>query len=122
MKRCSWVDEKSEVYIKYHDEEWGVPKYDDRDLFELLVLESFQAGLSWLTVLKKREAFKAAFDDFDVKKVANYGEDKINELLKNEKIIVEIVNLIDKIESFENDVDAYCAFMKDVILNTSGLN
>ena len=87
MKRCSWVDEKSEVYIKYHDEEWGVPKYDDRDLFELLVLESFQAGLSWLTVLKKREAFKAAFDDFDVKKVANYGEDKINELLKNEKII-----------------------------------
>ena len=87
MKRCSWVDEKSEVYIKYHDEEWGVPKYDDRDLFELLVLESFQAGLSWLTVLKKLEAFKAAFDDFDVKKVSNYGEDKINELLKNEKII-----------------------------------
>lgn len=87
MKRCSWVDEKSEIYKKYHDEEWGVPKHDDRDLFELLVLESFQAGLSWLTVLKKREAFKEAFDNFDVKKVANYNEDKINELLKNEKII-----------------------------------
>ncbi len=87
MKRCSWVDEKSEIYVKYHDEEWGVPKYDDRDLFELLILESFQAGLSWLTVLKKREAFKEAFDNFDVKKVANYGEEKINELLKNEKII-----------------------------------
>ena len=87
MKRCSWVDEKSEIYKKYHDEEWGVPKHDDRDLFELLILESFQAGLSWLTVLKKREAFRAAFDNFDVKKVANYGEDKINELLKNEKII-----------------------------------
>ncbi len=87
MKRCSWVDEKSEIYKKYHDEEWGVPKHDDRDLFELLVLESFQAGLSWLTVLKKREAFKEAFDNFDVKKVANYDEDKINELLKNEKII-----------------------------------
>lgn len=87
MKRCSWVDEKSEIYKKYHDEEWGVPKHDDRDLFELLILESFQAGLSWLTVLKKREAFKAAFDNFDVQKVANYDETKVNELLKNEKII-----------------------------------
>lgn len=87
MKRCSWVDEKSEIYKKYHDEEWGVPKHDDRDLFELLVLESFQAGLSWLTVLKKREAFKKAFDNFNVKKVANYDDKKIDELLKNDKII-----------------------------------
>ena len=87
MNRCSWVNEKSEIYKKYHDEEWGIPKYDDRDLFELLVLESFQAGLSWLTVLKKREAFKAAFDNFDVSKVANYDEQKITSLLKNEKII-----------------------------------
>lgn len=87
MQRCSWVDEKSEIYKKYHDEEWGVPKYDDRDLFELLVLESFQAGLSWLTVLKKREAFKSAFDNFDVEKVADYNEEKIQKLLKNEKII-----------------------------------
>ena len=87
MKRCFWVDEKSDIYVKYHDEEWGVPKYDDRDLFELLVLESFQAGLSWLTVLKKREAFRIAFDYFDVKKVANYDNNKVEELLKNEKII-----------------------------------
>lgn len=87
MKRCSWVDENSEIYKKYHDEEWGIPKYDDRELFELLILEGFQAGLSWLTVLKKREAFRKAFDNFDVKKVANYDENKINELLKNEKII-----------------------------------
>ena len=87
MKRCSWVDEKSEIYKKYHDEEWGVPKHDDRDLFELLVLESFQAGLSWLTVLKKREAFKKAFDNFNVKKVANYDDKKVDELLKNDKII-----------------------------------
>ncbi len=86
-KRCSWVDEKSEIYVKYHDEEWGIPKYDDRDLFELLVLESFQAGLAWITVLKKREAFRDAFDNFDVIKVANYKEEKINELLNNEKII-----------------------------------
>ena len=87
MKRCSWVDEKSEIYKKYHDEEWGGPKHDDRDLFELLVLESFQAGLSWLTVLKKREAFKKAFDNFNVKKVANYDDKKVDELLKNDKII-----------------------------------
>lgn len=87
MKRCSWVDENSEIYVKYHDEEWGVPKYDERELFELLVLESFQAGLSWLTILKKREAFRKAFDNFDVKKVANYNENKVNELLQNAGIV-----------------------------------
>ena len=87
MNRCFWVDEKSEIYVKYHDEEWGVPKYDDRMLFELLILESFQAGLSWLTVLKKREDFRKAFDNFDVLKVANYDDNKVNELLNNEKII-----------------------------------
>ena len=87
MKRCFWVDEKSEIYVKYHDEEWGIPKYDDRELFELLILEGFQAGLSWITILKKREAFKKAFDNFDVKKVAQYDENKIEELLKDEGII-----------------------------------
>ena len=87
MKRCHWVDENSPIYIKYHDEEWGIPKYDDKELFELLILESFQAGLSWITVLKKREDFRIAFDNFDVKKVASYDETKVNELLNNEKII-----------------------------------
>lgn len=87
MKRCFWVDEKSEIYVKYHDEEWGVPKHDDRDLFELLILESFQAGLSWITVLKKREAFREAFDNFDVEKVASYDESKVEELLQNAGII-----------------------------------
>ena len=87
MKRCFWVDENSQIYKDYHDNEWGVPKYDDHELFELLILESFQAGLSWLTVLKKREAFRLAFDNFDVKKVANYDENKVNELLQNEGII-----------------------------------
>ena len=86
-KRCFWVDEKSEIYVKYHDEEWGVPKYDDQELFELLILEGFQAGLSWLCVLKKREAFRKAFDNFNIRKVANYDENKVNELLKNEGII-----------------------------------
>ncbi len=87
MKRCFWVDEKSEIYKKYHDEEWGKPKYDDRDLFELLILEGFQAGLSWLTVLKKREAFKIAYDNFDVQKVSEYDEEKIAKLLANKEII-----------------------------------
>ena len=87
MYRCSWLDETSEIYVKYHDNEWGVPKYDDRELFELLVLESFQAGLSWLTVLKKREAFRNAFDDFDVEKVASYDQAKVEELLQNKDII-----------------------------------
>ena len=87
MKRCFWVDEKSDIYVKYHAEEWGVPKYDDRELFELLILESFQAGLSWITVLKKREAFRAAFDNFDVNKVSKYDDKKISVLLADEKII-----------------------------------
>ena len=87
MKRCFWVDEKSEIYVKYHDEEWGVPKYNDRDLFELLILECFQAGLSWITVIKKRESFRLAFDNFDVKKVALYNSGNVDELMKNEGII-----------------------------------
>lgn len=84
--RCSWVSDE-EVYIKYHDEEWGIPTHDDQELFEMLVLESFQAGLSWITILKKRENFKKAFDNFDVEKVASYGEEKIEELRSNEGII-----------------------------------
>lgn len=84
--RCSWVTD-DEIYIRYHDEEWGIPTHDDKELFEMLVLESFQAGLSWITILKKRENFKKAFDDFDVKKVADYDENKVNELLEDEGII-----------------------------------
>ncbi len=87
MKRCFWVDEKSEIYTKYHDEEWGIPKHDDHELFELLILESFQAGLSWITILKKRENFRKAFNNFDIQKVANYNNEKIAELLSNTGII-----------------------------------
>ena len=86
-KRCSWVEGKEDIYIRYHDEEWGIPKYDDKILFEMLILESFQAGLSWITILKKREAFKKAFDDFDLDKIADYDENKVNELLENKAII-----------------------------------
>ena len=67
--RCSWVNMKNPNYIKYHDEEWGRPLHDDKKLYELLILESFQAGLSWETILNKRENFRAAFDDFDINKV-----------------------------------------------------
>ncbi|SFN84359.1 DNA-3-methyladenine glycosylase I [Paenimyroides ummariense] len=84
--RCNWVS-NDELYIKYHDEEWGKPVYDDKVLFEFLVLESFQAGLSWITILKKRENFRKAFDNFNDKKIAKYDDAKIEELLQNEGII-----------------------------------
>jgi DNA-3-methyladenine glycosylase I len=84
--RCGWCL-SSDLYKEYHDKEWGVPVYDDQKLFEFLILETFQAGLSWITILKKRENFQAAFDDFDYKKVANYPEEKIQELLLNAGII-----------------------------------
>lgn len=87
VKRCTWVDEKSEIYKDYHDHEWGRPVYDDEKLYEMFLLETFQAGLSWITILKKREAFKEAFDQFDVKKIAQYDEIKVTALLNNEKII-----------------------------------
>ncbi len=84
--RCAWAGDLP-IYIDYHDNEWGQPVHDDNKLFEMLILEGMQAGLSWLTVLKKREAFRAAFDGFDPGKVALYNETKIQELLANEEII-----------------------------------
>jgi DNA-3-methyladenine glycosylase I len=72
--RCAWANPKEPIYVAYHDEEWGVPEYDPRALWEKLVLDGFQAGLAWITILKKREAFRAAFDNFDPEKVARYGE------------------------------------------------
>ncbi|WP_405116023.1 DNA-3-methyladenine glycosylase I [Paenibacillus sp. FSL K6-1217] len=86
LKRCDWVN-SDPVYIAYHDEEWGKPLVDDLKLFELLMLEGMQAGLSWYTVLKKRESFREAFDGFDPQKIALYGEKKIDELMQNEGII-----------------------------------
>ena len=86
MIRCSWVN-SNPLYIKYHDEEWGVASYDDRYLFEMLVLESFQAGLSWECILNKRENFRRAFDNFDYKIIAEYDDAKIIELLNDRSII-----------------------------------
>lgn len=84
--RCQWAGDLP-VYIDYHDNEWGRPVHDDNRLFEMLVLEGMQAGLTWITVLKKREAFRQAFDEFDPVKVARYGDKKIQELLENKGII-----------------------------------
>ncbi|MCI9333100.1 MAG: DNA-3-methyladenine glycosylase I [Oscillibacter sp.] len=81
LKRCRWADPASELYIAYHDQEWGRPEHDDRKLFEMLILEGFQAGLSWLTILKKREAFRRAFDGFDPVIVAGYGPEKLEALM-----------------------------------------
>lgn len=84
IKRCSWV---SSITEKYHDEEWGRPSKEDKYLFELFLLESFQAGLSWAIILKKREAFREAFDNFDVNKIAEYSSEKIESLLENREIV-----------------------------------
>jgi len=86
LKRCGWCV-GDPLYERYHDTEWGVPLYDDDGIFEFLILETFQAGLSWITILRKRENFRNAFDNFDYKKISNYGEEKIEELLQDPGII-----------------------------------
>jgi DNA-3-methyladenine glycosylase I len=86
-KRCDWCENTFDQYVRYHDEEWGVPVFDDQKQFEFLVLESSQAGLSWSTILKKRAGYRNAFADFDVKKVATFDEEKVQQLLSNPDII-----------------------------------
>ena len=85
--RCHWVSEANDILKKYHDEEFSVPNFDDDYLFEILVFVNFQSGLSWEIMLRKREAFRDAFDGFDVEMIANYGDEKIEDLLSNENII-----------------------------------
>ncbi len=88
MHRCNWPGlENSEIYINYHDNEWGIASHDDAHLFEMFILESFHCGLSWLLILKKRDAFRKAFDNFDAQKIITYDENKINELLQNADIV-----------------------------------
>ncbi len=85
--RCAWVNLNNDLYIQYHDEQWGVPVFDDKILFEMLILEGAQAGLSWITILKKRENYRKAFDNFDPEKIAKYDEKKEEELLHNTGIV-----------------------------------
>ncbi len=84
--RCGWST-NDPLYIKYHDEEWGVPVHDDRKLFEMLILEGAQAGLSWITILRKRENYRKAFNNFDARKIAKYDSKKVKQLLQNEGIV-----------------------------------
>jgi DNA-3-methyladenine glycosylase I len=120
--RCKWCVGIA-IYEKYHDEEWGVPVYDDQKLFEFLILETFQAGLSWITILKKRENFKLAFDDFDYKKVALYTEDKIQELLQDAGIIrnqLKIRAAVSNAIAFMKVQDEFGSFSKYIWEFTGG--
>jgi DNA-3-methyladenine glycosylase I len=99
--RCGWCH-SSDLYMKYHDEEWGVPVYDDTTLFEFLLLETFQAGLSWITILNKRENFKAAFDHFDYKKIAQYSDYKIQDLLQDAGIIRNKLKVYSAVTNAQN--------------------
>ncbi len=108
MNRCDWC-KSEEIYVKYHDEEWGQPVHDDRVHFEFLVLESAQSGLSWLTILRKRENYRKAYDNFDAAKVARYGEEKIAELLSNPGIIRNR----SKIESSINNAKRFVEIQKE---------
>jgi len=87
MKRCDWVKLDEPLYVEYHDKEWGVPVYDDQHLFEMLCLEGAQAGLSWWTILQKREGYREAFDQFDVEKIIHYTADKLEELKQDTRIV-----------------------------------
>lgn len=112
--RCKWCI-GIDIYEKYHDEEWGIPVYDDQKLFEFLILETFQAGLSWITILKKRETFRLAFNDFDYSKVALYSEDKIQELMQNTGIIrnqLKIRSAVSNAISFMKIQEEFGSFSK----------
>ena len=101
MHRCEWAN--NDLLIRYHDEEWGVPVHDDRLLFELLILEGAQAGLSWNTILKKRQSYRAAFDNFDAAAVAGYGQRKVRQLLANRGIVrnrLKIAAAVDNAKAF----------------------
>ncbi len=113
MKRCFWCNEKNPLYVKYHDEEWGQPQFDDEYLFEMLLLESFQAGLSWECVLNKRENFRKAFDNFDREKIALYGEEKILSLKEDKGIVRngrKITAAVKNAEIFGKIVEEYGSF------------
>ena len=112
--RCAWC-EKDDLYRNYHDQEWGKPIYDDETIFEFLILESFQAGLSWYTILAKRENFRAAFDYFDYQKIAQYSEEKVEELIQNTGIIrnrLKILATINNAQKFMEVQKEFGSFSK----------
>ncbi len=116
MQRCSWPNlENNEVYKDYHDHEWGVASFDDTHLFEMFVLESFHCGLSWLLILKKRENFRRAFDNFDAKAIASYDDAKVEQLLQDQGIVrnrAKILGTIQNAQSYLKVVDEFGSFSK----------
>ena len=113
MKRCKWCNLKNEKYIEYHDNEWCKPNFDDNYLYEMLILELFQAGLSWECILNKRDSFRKAYDNFDIDKVCSYDENKINELLNNKEIIrnkLKIIASINNSKIFKKIQNEYGSF------------
>jgi DNA-3-methyladenine glycosylase I len=122
ISRCSWST-RDPLYIKYHDKEWGTPLHNDRKLFEFLVLEGAQAGLNWLMVLKKRENYRKAFDNFDPVKIANYNQRQINSLLKNEGIIrnkIKINSAVQNAKAFLKVKNEFGSFNKYIWQFTDG--
>jgi len=122
LNRCAWCI-GHQLMEEYHDKEWGVPVHDDRKLFEFLVLDAFQAGLSWSTILKKRDNFRRAFDNFDYKKIANYKQSKINELLNNIGIIrnkLKITGTINNAKAFIEVQKEFGSFNKYIWQFTGG--
>lgn len=112
-KRCQWVEGSFDLYIKYHDDEWGVPVHDDKTLFEFLILEGAQAGLSWSTILKKREGYKLAFANWDFELVARYGEKKIQELMGDPGIVrnqLKIRSAVSNAQSFIKVIEKFGSF------------
>ncbi len=118
--RCGWVGTEP-IYIKYHDEEWGVPVRDDAKMFEFLLLETFQAGLSWITILKKRGNFREAFDNFNYQKIAKYDESKIEELMNNAGIIRNrqkikaAVNNANCYQEVQKELGSFCSYLWDFV-------
>lgn len=111
LKRCGWSN--TDLYNDYHDNEWGKPIHDDKRLFEMLILEGMQAGLSWITILKKRQAFREAFDNFDIIKIGEYDEGKVEELMQNEKIVrnrLKIKSAITNAKLFQKIQQEYGSF------------
>ena len=123
MNRCNWCNLKNPLYIKYHDEEWGILNQNDNYLYEMLILESFQAGLSWECILNKREAFRKAYDNFDINKVCNYDDNKIEELIKNKDIIrnkLKIQASINNSKIFKQIIKEYGTFYNYLLTFTKG--
>ena len=123
MNRCTWCNMKNPIYISYHDNEWGILNTCEKYLYEMLILESFQGGLSWECILNKREAFRKAYDNFDINKVCNYDDNKIEELIKNKDIVrnkLKIKASINNSKIFKQIIKEYGTFYNYLLTFTKG--